>query len=101
LQKAPPFLLEFERLREFRRPTNNPDMKSFFPILLRVVGVFAVACAVQYIIPWYLLAAFGVAAGFFMLKTSDDRATALGVLIGSIVFGIFAYAMGQIYPVGG
>lgn len=76
-------------------------MKSLFPILLRAVIVFAVACGIQYFIPWYLLAAGGVAAGFFMLKTSDDRAMALGMLIGSIAFGIFAYAMAQMFPVAG
>ena len=72
-------------------------MKSLFPILLRAAIVFAVACGLQYFIPWFFLAPGGVAAGFFMLKTSADRATALGMLIGSAAFGIFAYAMAQIY----
>ncbi|MBC7775170.1 MAG: hypothetical protein H7246_06995 [Phycisphaerae bacterium] len=76
-------------------------MKSFLPILLRIVLVFAVACGLQYFIPWYLLVGGGVVAGFFMLKTSDDRATALGLLIGSVAFGIFAYTMAQIFPVAG
>ncbi|MBN8677326.1 MAG: hypothetical protein J0M29_03820 [Chitinophagales bacterium] len=76
-------------------------MKSIGPILLRTLIVFAVAAGLQYFIPWYLLAVGGVAAGFFMLKTGDDRATALGMLIGSIAFAIFAYAMAQIYPVAG
>ena len=73
-------------------------MQSFFPILLRALGTFAVFCALQYIIPWYLLTIGGIAAGAFMIKTSDDRPTAMGVLVGSIAFGIFAYAMGQMYP---
>ena len=76
-------------------------MKSLFPTLLRVVLVFAVACGLQYLIPWYFLAVAGTVAGFFMLKTSDDRPSALGMLIGSIAFGIFAYAMAQIFPVTG
>lgn len=76
-------------------------MKSFLPILLRTLLVFVVHCGLQYLIPWYLLAGAGVAAGFFMLKTSDDRATALGILIGSVAFGIFAYFMAQIFPVAG
>ena len=76
-------------------------MSPFVSTLLRVVGTFAVFCALQYIIPWYLLTVGGIVAGAFMLKTSDDRPLALGVLIGSIAFGIFAYAMAQIYPVGG
>lgn len=76
-------------------------MKSFISTFLRIVLVFAVACGLQYFIPWYFLAAGGVVAGFFMLKTSDDRASALGMLIGSALFGIFAYAMAQIFPVAG
>lgn len=74
-------------------------MKLFFPTLLRIVLVFAVSCGIQYLIPWYFLAGGGTVAGIFMLKTSDDRPMALGMLIGSIAFGIFAYAMAQIYPV--
>jgi hypothetical protein len=73
-------------------------MKLFFPVLLRALLVFAIACGVQYLIPWYFLAGGGVAAGFFMLKTSDDRPMALGMLIGSVAFGIFAWLMAQIYP---
>lgn len=74
-------------------------MASFLPTLLRIVGTFAVFCVLQYIIPWYLLAPAGIVAGFFMLKTSDDRPMAMGILVGSIAFAIFAYAMAQIYPV--
>jgi hypothetical protein len=73
-------------------------MKSLISILIRTVVTFLIFCALQYIIPWYLLAPAGIVAGFFMLKTSDDRNTALGVLIGSIAFTIFAYAMAQIFP---
>jgi hypothetical protein len=73
-------------------------MQSLFPTLLRAVGAFAIFCVLQYVIPWYFLAAGGVAAGFFMLKTGDDRPMALGVLVGSVAFGIFAYAMAQMYP---
>lgn len=76
-------------------------MKSILPILIRSILVFAVAAGLQYFIPWYLLAIGGVGAGFFLLKTGDDRATALGMLIGSIAFAIFAYAMAQIFPVAG
>ena len=74
-------------------------MNNFLPILLRTLGTFAIFCAVQYVIPWYLLAPAGIITGFFMLKTSNDRPMALGILIGSIGFAIFAYAMAQIYPV--
>jgi hypothetical protein len=72
--------------------------KIIFPTLLRALGTFAVFCGVQYIIPWYLLAPAGIVAGAFMLKTSDDRPTSLGILIGSIGFAIFAYIMAQMFP---
>ncbi|MBV6442310.1 MAG: hypothetical protein DYG98_19005 [Haliscomenobacteraceae bacterium CHB4] len=73
-------------------------MKSIIPTLIRAVITFVIFSALQYLIPWYLLALGGVAAGFFMLKTSDDRPLAVGVLAGSIAFAVFAYAMAQLYP---
>jgi hypothetical protein len=76
-------------------------MKLLVPILLRTLLIFAVACGLQYLIPWYFLAVGGTVAGFFMFKTSDDRASALGMLLGSVAFGIFAYAMAQVFPVAG
>ncbi len=74
-------------------------MNEFLKIALRVVVTFGVLCAVQYFIIWYLIAPATVAAGVFLLKTGDDRPTALGVLIGGIVFGIFAWAMTLYFPV--
>jgi len=76
-------------------------MKSFVPTFLRTLLIFGVFCGLQYLIPWYLLAGGGIIAGFFMLKTSSDRPMALGVLVGSAAFGIFAYFMAQIFPVVG
>jgi len=75
------------------------EMNKFISTLLRTVGVFAVFAALQYVIIWYLLAPAGLIAGLFMYKTSDDRPMSLGLIIGSILFGIFAYAMSQIYPI--
>ena len=75
-------------------------MQSILPVLLRTAATFAVFCLVQYVIPWYLLAIGGIAAGAFMMKTSDDRPTSLGILIGSIVFAVFAYAMAQKFGIG-
>lgn len=82
----------------FRRPANNYDMKSIIPVLLRAALTFGIFLGLQYLIPYYLLAAGGVAAGLFMLKTGDDRNLAIGVLAGSIGFAVFAYAMAQLYP---
>lgn len=74
-------------------------MKLVLPTLLRAILVFAVFCGVQYIFHYSVVAIGGLAAGIFLYATSDDRPLAYGVLIGSVVFAIFAYAMAQIYPV--
>jgi hypothetical protein len=76
-------------------------MKDLFSILVRAVFTFTAFCVIQYTIPWYFLTLGGLAAGFFLLKTGEDRALAIGILGGSIAFGIFAFAMAQIYPVTG
>jgi hypothetical protein len=83
----------------FSTSKQKPNMtKSLLPTLLRILGTFLAFCVLQYIIPWYYLAPAGIVAGFFMLKTSNDRPMAIGMLAGSIAFAVFAYAMAQIYP---
>jgi RsiW-degrading membrane proteinase PrsW (M82 family) len=77
------------------------EMNKLIPTLLRITGVFAVFAVLQYFIVWYLLVPTGLVAGLFMHKTSDDRPMTLGLIIGSILFGIFAYFMSKIYPSAG
>ncbi len=48
-------------------------MKSFVPTLLRALITFAVFCGLQYVIPYYLLALGGIAAGAFMLRRDRWR----------------------------
>lgn len=74
-------------------------MKLLLPTLLRIAAVFLVFAGLQYVIIWYFLAPAGLAAGLFMYKTSDDRPMSLGLIIGSILFGIFAYAMSIYFPI--
>jgi hypothetical protein len=76
-------------------------MKDLFSILVRAAFTFVAFAVIQYQIPYYLLVVGGIAAGFFLLKTGDDRALALGILSGSIAFGIFAFVMAQYFPVAG
>ena len=71
-------------------------MKQVVPVLLRIVFVFVVFLGLQFLIPYYFLVVFGLLAGAFMFKTSDDRALALGLLIGSALFGVFAYLYGTV-----
>ncbi len=71
----------------------------FVKTLLRIILVFAAFCGIQYFIHYIVLTIGGFLSGIFMYKTSDDRPLALGVLIGSILFGIFAYIMSLTFPV--
>jgi hypothetical protein len=71
-------------------------MKLLLPVLLRTAAVFVAFLALQFVIPYYFLVGGGLLAGGFMLKTSDDRPLALGLLIGSIAFGVFAYLYGTV-----
>lgn len=74
-------------------------MKTIGNILLRAVIVFAVMAVLQYLIIYYLLAGAGIVAGIFLLTTSNDRPLAIGVLIGSVAFAIFAYVMSLYFPI--
>ena len=74
----------------------NDIMKMLWPVLLRIAFVFVVFLGLQFIIPYYFLVGGGVLAGGFMYKTSDDRPLALALLIGSVLFGVFAYLYGQV-----
>ena len=71
-------------------------MKLLWPVLLRIAAVFLVFLGLQFIIPYYFLVGACILAGGFMLKTSDDRPLALGLLIGSALFGVFAFLYGTV-----
>jgi len=71
-------------------------MKLLLPVLLRVAAVFVAFLGLQFLIPYYFLVGGGLLAGGFLLKTSDDRPLALGLLIGSVLFGVFAYLYGTV-----
>lgn len=71
-------------------------MNQAFAILVRAAFTFVAALIIQYVIPWYFLAAGGLLVGLFLWKTGDDRALGLGVVLGSVVFGIFAWLYGSV-----
>jgi hypothetical protein len=71
-------------------------MKDFFSIAVRAAFTFVAFLLLQYKVPYYLLVLGGIAAAGFMWKTNDDRALTLGVLIGSALFGIFAFFFGNV-----
>lgn len=67
-----------------------------WPIITRIAVVFAVLFGLQFLIPYYILVVAGILAGGFMLKMSDDKPLAWGILIGSILLGVFAYFYGTV-----
>lgn len=71
-------------------------MKTLWPVVSRIVLVFAVMFGLQFLIPYYILVVAGLLAGGFMLKISEDKALAWGLLIGSILLGVFAYFYGTV-----
>ena len=71
-------------------------MTKLWPVLIRILLVCLAFLGLQYLIPYYFLVGGGLLAGLFMYTTSNDRALALGLLIGSVLFGAFAYLYGTV-----
>ena len=71
-------------------------MNNLFSIAVRALFTFVAFLAIQFIIPYYYLAIGGLLAGIFIWKTGDDKALAFGLMIGSAVFGVFAYVYGTV-----
>ena len=71
-------------------------MNAVFSVAVRAAFTFVAMLIVQYAIPYYFLVGGGLLAGAFLWKTSDDKALAYGLLIGSAAFGIFAYFFGKV-----
>jgi hypothetical protein len=63
----------------------------YFTTLIRIAFTFVALFVIQWKIPWYLLTIGILIAGFFMLKTSDDKPLSYGMLIGGTLFGIYTY----------
>jgi hypothetical protein len=71
-------------------------MNAVFSVLVRAAFTFVAFLLIQYLIPYYFLVGGGLLAGLFLWKTSDDKALTYGILIGSLVFGIFAGLFGTV-----
>lgn len=71
-------------------------MQTAFSILVRAAFTFVAFLIIQYVIPWYFLVGGGLLAGLFLWRTSTDRALGFGILLGSVVFGIFAKLYGTV-----
>lgn len=71
-------------------------MNQAFSIFVRATFTFVAFLVIQYLIPYYFLVAAGLLAGAFMWKTSTDRALGIGMVIGTVAFGLFAFLYGQV-----
>lgn len=69
-------------------------MQKIWPTALRTIVVVAVFGGLQFLIYYPFLVGGGLLAGGFIFKTSNDRPLALGLLIGSVLFGLWAYFFG-------
>ncbi|MCC6410474.1 MAG: hypothetical protein IT270_02370 [Saprospiraceae bacterium] len=74
-------------------------MKRALPIAIRAAFTFFAMKVIVYMIPYYFLTFGGIVAGLFLFKTGDDRNLGVGMLIGSIAFGIFEYLYNNGYLV--
>jgi hypothetical protein len=68
-------------------------MKDWFSILVRTLFTFVAFSVIQFQIPPHFLVIGGLLGGFFALKTTDDRPLGLGVLIGTVLFAIYAFVV--------
>jgi tRNA1(Val) A37 N6-methylase TrmN6 len=71
-------------------------MQQLISILIRAAFTFVAFLIIQYAVPYYYLVLGGLLAAVFMWFTSSDRALAIGVGVGALAFGIFAFLFGQV-----
>jgi hypothetical protein len=58
---------------------------------VRAAFTFVAFAVIQFQIPPHFLVIGGLVGGFFMLKTSDDRALSWGILSGTTLFAVYAF----------
>ncbi len=68
--------------------------KRILAPLVRVILVFGAFVGLQFFVYYPYLVVGGLLAGAFIWFTSNDRPLAYGLLIGSVLFGVFAYLYG-------
>jgi len=71
-------------------------MNQIFSILVRAAFTFVAFLAIQYVFHYMVLVAAGFLGSLFFWKMNDDRVLGIGVLIGTVVFGVFAYLYGTV-----
>lgn len=78
--------------------TNSSSMNWLKGIFYTLV-VFGAFSLLQYQIYYPILVAGGLVAGIFMYKTSDNKALTWSFIVGSVLFGVFAYVMAIYFPI--
>lgn len=71
-------------------------MNALFSILVRAAFTFVAFLVIQYAVPYYFLVSGGLLAAVFSWFAGSDRNLALGIGIGSVLFGIFAALYGNV-----
>ncbi len=71
-------------------------MQTAFSILVRAAFTFVAFVIIQYVIPYYFLVAGGLLGGLFMWRSGSDRQLGIGMLLGTVAFGIFAWLYGNV-----
>ncbi|HNL37729.1 MAG TPA: hypothetical protein PKH43_01305, partial [Saprospiraceae bacterium] len=65
-------------------------------ILVRAAFTFVAFVIIQYVIPYYFLVAGGLLGGLFMWRSGSDRQLGIGMLLGTVAFGVFAWLYGNV-----
>ncbi|HNE29356.1 MAG TPA: hypothetical protein PKL15_10530 [Saprospiraceae bacterium] len=71
-------------------------MQNAFSILVRAAFTFVAFVIIQYVIPYYFLVAGGLLGGLFMWRSGSDRQLGIGMLLGTVAFGVFAWLYGNV-----
>jgi hypothetical protein len=71
-------------------------MNQIFSILVRAAFTFVAFLAIQYVFHYMVLVAAGLLGSLFFWKMNGDRVLGIGVLIGTLAFGVFAYLYGSV-----
>lgn len=60
-------------------------------VAIKVITIFAAFFVAQWFIPYYVLVVGALFAGFFSRRMSEDASWSYALIIGGVLFGIFAY----------
>lgn len=71
-------------------------MNTIFSIFVRAAFTFVAFLLIQYAVPYYFLVIGGILGGIYSLTIGDDKQLGWGLVIGSVIFGVFALLFGKV-----